>query len=191
MEKDTKQEVSQTDFNIWEGIFSNFELAEKEKIENGFSGCRYITQARKVANESLLAISENRRIPLFHKQRFTLLPITVSFLLNLKNQIHIMDFGGGLGIGYMHCLETIPDVNKKIKYEIIELDEVCKEGVIFNQENNLPVLYSNTIPKNQYFDLVFCSSALQYIKEWKNLIKLFAQTEASKILLSDVFLREF
>ena len=91
-------------FNIWEGIFTNFELAEKQKIEEGFSSNRYIIQARRVATESLIAISENKRIPLFHKQRFTLLPITVSFLLNFKKELKIIDFGGGLGVGYMNCL---------------------------------------------------------------------------------------
>ena len=200
MTKDKQQEFSQAqieasnkytkssiEFNIWEGIFPNFELAEKEKIEEGFSSARYITQARKVAAESFIAISEDRRIPLFHKQRFTLLPITISFLLDLKKEIQIIDFGGGLGIGYMNCLESIPNANKNFTYNIVELDEVCKEGVIFSEENNLPIFYSNSIPKNQHFDLVFCCSALQYIKEWKNLIKQFAQTDASKILLSDVF----
>ena len=199
MIKDISQELSQTqieeqnwtEFNIWEGVFPSFELAEKEKVEEGFSSIRYITQARKVATESFIALSENRRIPLFHKQRFTLLPITISFLLNLKKEIQIIDFGGGLGIGYMNCLESIPHVNKKITYNIVELDEVCKEGIIFSEKHNLPVFYSNSIPKNKNFDLIFCSSVLQYIKEWRSLIEEFAQTDASKILLSDVYCGNF
>ena len=193
MEKDTQHEVSQKpiEFNIWEGIFPNFESAEEVKLEDGFSSQRYITQARKVATESLLAISEKRKIPLFHKQRFTLLPITVSFLLSLKKEIHILDFGGGLGIGYMNCLESIPNANQKITYDIVELEEVCKEGIVFSEENNLSVLYSNALPNNKCFDLIFCSSALQYIKDWKNLINQFSQTGASKILLSDVFCGNF
>lgn len=60
-----------TEFHIWEGIFPNFELAEREKVEDGFSSHRYITQANTVAIESLTALSENRSIPFFHKQRFT------------------------------------------------------------------------------------------------------------------------
>jgi len=185
------QNMESTEFNIWEGIFSNFELAEKEKIEGGFSSDRYIKQAKKVAGESLTALLENRRIPLFHKQRYTLLPIIISVLLSLKKKIRIIDFGGGLGIGYMNCLECIPNANKIITYNIVEIDEICKEGVIFSEKNNLPVLYSNSIPKNQHFDLVFCSSALQYIKDWEILIKQFAKTGASKILLSDVFCGNF
>ena len=47
------------------------------------------------------------------------------------------------------------------------------------------------LPVNNPVDLVFCSSALQYVKDWKKLIKEFAATGASKILLSDVFCGNF
>jgi hypothetical protein len=94
IEKNIKSKQSL--FKIWEGIFPNFELAQKLAVHDGFSSERYIAQARKVATESLLAISESRNIPLFHKQRFTLLPITVTFLLGSKKKIQIMDLGGGL-----------------------------------------------------------------------------------------------
>jgi putative methyltransferase (TIGR04325 family) len=183
--------MKSTKFNIWEDVFLNYEMAEKEKKENGFSSSRYITQSIKIATKSLIALSEKRRIPLFYKQRFTLLPVTISFLLSLKKELHIIDFGGGLGVGYMNCLESIPNFNLKVAYNIVELDEVCKEGVIFSKKNNLPLLYSNSIPENQHFDLVFCSSTLQYIKEWKGLIREFAKTDATYILLSDVFCGNF
>lgn len=112
-------------------------------------------------------------------------------MLSLKKELHIIDFGGGLGIGYMNTLESIPNVNNKIKYNIVELDEVCKEGIIFCEENKLPVKFSNSIPKNKHFDFIFSSSTLQYIKQWKDLIKEFANTGASNILLSDVFCGNF
>ena len=112
-------------------------------------------------------------------------------MLSLRQNIQILDFGGGLGVGYLKCLESIPDANKKITYYIVELEEICKAGVLFSEENNLPILFSNSIPKNQSFDLIFCSSTLQYIKEWKCKIREFAQTDAPKILLSDVFCGNF
>ena len=53
------------------------------------------------------------------------------------------------------------------------------------------LIYLNKIPKNQYFDLVFCSSAIQYVNDWRSLVKQFAQTKPSNILLSDVFCGNF
>jgi putative methyltransferase (TIGR04325 family) len=179
------QKVNQ--FNIWEGIYSSFEMAEKDKKEEGFSSSRYVAQAKLAATESLVKIKKKERIPLFHKQRFTHLASIIVSLLDLKREIEIIDFGGGLGIGYMKCLESIPNLDNRITYNIVELDEVCKEGIIFNDENDLPLRYSNSIHKNQKCDLVFCSSTLQYIKDWKILVEEFARTEAAKILLSDVF----
>ena len=91
----------------------------------------------------------------------------------------------------MKCLESMPNFVNRITYRIVELDEVCKEGTIFSDENDLPIIYSNSIQKNQKCDLVFCSSTLQYIKDWKSLVEDFARTDATKILLSDVFCGQF
>ena len=47
-----------SDFHIWEGVYSNFEMAEKDKKEDGFSSIRYVAQARQVATESIVKIKE-------------------------------------------------------------------------------------------------------------------------------------
>jgi putative methyltransferase (TIGR04325 family) len=91
----------------------------------------------------------------------------------------------------MSLLEAVPNANRKIIYEIVELEKVFKEGVIFGEKYNLPIIFHNDIPKKKSFDLIFCSSSLQYIKEWKSLIKKFAQTGAKTILLSDIFCGKF
>ncbi len=91
----------------------------------------------------------------------------------------------------MNCLESIPQVNKRMTYYVVEIEEIVKEGELFSQENKLPLLYFDALPDDKCFDLVFCSSTLQYIKEWRSLIKQFSHTGASHILLSDVFCGNF
>ena len=52
-------------FNIWEGIYSNFEMAEKYKKNDGFSSIRYVTQARQAAIESFIKIKEKKEFRFF------------------------------------------------------------------------------------------------------------------------------
>jgi putative methyltransferase (TIGR04325 family) len=179
-------------FNIWEGIYTSYDMAAKHAVNGGFSSDRYVDSARRAAKECLDALLQKSRLPLFHKQRFTLLPSTVYFLFNhIKRKIRVIDFGGAFGVGYLSCLEAVTDACTKLNYSVVELDEVCKEGVIFCEENNLPIEYSKSLAPDQYCDLLFCSSTFQYIRDYKALINSFTRTNASIILLSDVFCGDF
>jgi putative methyltransferase (TIGR04325 family) len=179
-------------FNIWEGVYTSYEMAAEHAVNGGFSSRRYVDSARRAAKECLDAFLQKRRLPLFHKQRFTLLPSTVYFLFNqVKRKLRVIDFGGALGVGYLSCLEAVTEANTKLNYCVVELDEVCAEGAIFCEENNLPIEYSRSLVSDQYCDLLFCSSTLQYIRDYKALISSFARTDASIIMLSDVFCGDF
>jgi putative methyltransferase (TIGR04325 family) len=180
-------------FNIWEGIYCDYASAKLDHHGGGFSGNRYIEQARNAAIESFDAINKLEQIPLFHKQRFTLFPITVSLLITEQNKkkIHVLDFGGGFGIGYLSCIESIPKAKELINYSILELPEICELGESFAKTRGIPIYFMESIPDQKQYDLVFCSSAIQYIEDWKGLIRQFAETEASKILMSDIFCGNF
>ena len=103
----------------------------------------------------------------------------------------MLDFGGGFGVGYLSCVEAIPKGKELLDYSIVELPEVCASGASFAKTNAIPIVFMESIPKQKKYDLVFCSSAMQYVEDWRNLIKQFAETEASKILLSDIFCGNF
>jgi putative methyltransferase (TIGR04325 family) len=173
------------EFNIWEGIYGSFHEVGSDAIGPGFGGDVYRARSLKVAHECLAALNADKPIPLFYKQRSTLLPPVVAMMLESRNPLRILDFGGGLGIGYMTLSESIPQHSGAIEYTIVEIPEVCDagRGLLLGGA----VAYSDSLPSQGKFDLVHSASALQYIEDWQQALKFLCDYGAEYMLLSDVF----
>lgn len=173
------------EFNIWEGIYGSFQDAGPDAIGPGFRGSVYRTRALNVAHECLAALNAGRPIPPFHKQRSTLLPPVAAMILQGKDPLRILDFGGGLGIGCMTLAESIPHQAQIVDYTIVEVPEICEAG------RGLPsysrVTYLDSVPAQSKFDLVHSASALQYIEDWQQVLKSLSDYGAPYMLFSDVF----
>ena len=172
-------------FNIWEGVYSNFQEAYKFRVGLGFSGSTYIKRSMEVAIKCRMALRNNRPIPIFHKQRGIYLPITVGMMLGSSDKIKVLDFGGGLGIGYMSLQESIGSEVANVNYNIIEVPEVCQIASDLHVGNDL--VYSSHLPTTGVFDLIHAASSIQYIEKWKDVLIKFTQLEPEYILLSDIF----
>jgi len=172
-------------FHIWEGIYPDFQSAVTEAKGAGFSGEVYRSQSLQVATECLVALKSEKPIPAFHKQRSTQLPLTVAMMLGDKKQVSILDFGGGLGIGYMTLAESIPADLKRIEYTIVEVPEVCQNGMDLHAGGR--VKYTSVLPTPAKFNLIHAASSLQYIEHWQDLVAKFVAIKPEYILLSDVF----
>lgn len=169
---------------IWEGKYPDFKSALLDSTGSGFSGDVYLTKSLRAAEECLASLNSGQPIPAFHKQRSTYLPITTALMLGLKEQISILDFGGGLGIGYMTLAESISNDLERVLYTIVEVPEVCKCGEDLHEGK---VIYTSELPEVRKFDLIYSASALQYIENWQSLLGKFASLSPDYILLSDVF----
>jgi putative methyltransferase (TIGR04325 family) len=171
-------------FHIWEGIYPDFHSAVAESKGAGFSGEVYRRRYIQAATECLVALKSDKPIPAFHKQRSTHLPLTVAMMLGGKKQVDILDFGGGLGIGYMTLAECIVTDLKRIEYTIVEVPEVCQSGMDLHAGR---VMYTSVFPTAAKFNLIHAASSIQYIEDWQGLMAKFAAIKPEYILLSDVF----
>jgi|LauGreDrversion4_2_1035121.scaffolds.fasta_scaffold451466_2 putative methyltransferase (TIGR04325 family) len=170
-------------FVIWDGMYPDFKSAIKDTSGEGFTGDIYRERSLSAALESLQLLETGESIPQFHKQRVTNLPPIIALLLKIHTKISILDFGGGLGIGYMSLVESLGSDVSRIEYTILELEEVCDHGESLLGKK---VRYTSTFPKEQ-FDLVLAASSLQYVEDWRNALREMTFTGTQYILLSDVF----
>ena len=175
------------EFSIWEGIYNSFEEAGPDSIGTGFAGNTWIERTLNAANECLTALNTGKAIPLHHKQRSTILPAITAMLLSKKDKVNILDFGGGLGIGYMTLAESIPGYLERVKYNIVELPEVCEQS---KKIDDGKIVFLTSLPPTGDFDLIHSASALQYIDDWQGFILKLCAYNAPYILLSDVFARQ-
>jgi putative methyltransferase (TIGR04325 family) len=171
-------------FHIWEGIYPDFQSAMADANGAGFNSGVYRARSLQAAHECLTALNSEQPIPVFHKQRSTHLPIAVAMMLGYKKRVKVLDFGGGLGIGYMTIAESMPVDLKRIHYSIVEVEEVCQSGMSLHEGK---IFYTSKLPATGKIDLIHAASSLQYIEHWKDLIANFAALKPDYILLSDVF----
>lgn len=174
-------------FYIWEGSYPDFQSAAANAKGAGFGSDVYRKRSLQAATECLAALKSDQPIPIpaFHKQRSTHLPLTVAMMLGDKEQINILDFGGGLGIGNMTLAESMPADLKRIDYTIVEVLEVCQSGM--NLHAGGGVMYTSDLPTATKFDLIHAASSVQYVVHWQDLIAKFSVLKPEYILLSDVF----
>jgi len=180
------QSISQIiPLTVWEGGYQSFEAAAAEAAGDGFSGSMWLARSIHALKECLSAVDHFTPIPPFYMQRSILLPITASMMLNRSSKLRILDFGGGLGIGYLSLVESIPKHSERVAYTIVEVPRVCAEGR--NLIGNRGVTFLESLPESAECDLIHSASAIQYIKDWKGLLKGFAALDPEYMLLSDVF----
>lgn len=173
------------DFHIWEGIYGSFAEARAEGA--GFDGPTHKARATDAARVALEAVRSGRPIPLILKQRSAVLPPVVACCLSESPSIRILDFGGGLGIGCLTLLESVPQIASKLDYQVVDLPEVCNSGrVLFDDAKN--ITFTETLPPvGPLVTIVYSSSAIQYVDSWREVIEKLAAYRADYILLSDVF----
>jgi putative methyltransferase (TIGR04325 family) len=106
-------------------------------------------------------------------------------MLQSNDPLRILDFGGGLGIGYMTLSESISHRSGAIEYTIVEIPEVCETGRGLFAGGR--VTFLDSLPSEGEFDLVHSASALQYIEDWPQVLDSLSDYGAEYILLSDVF----
>ena len=174
-------------FNIWEGVYRSFEEAEIFVTGKGFGGDIYSERTFNAAKECFDSLNSGKPIGGFYKQRSNMLPPVVAMMFSkrLYSPLRILDFGGGLGIGYMTIIESISHYKDNIEYTVVEVPEVCEvsKKIFIGGE----VSYLSQLPSECSFDLIHSASALQYIEPWKEILKKITDFNPQYILLSDVF----
>lgn len=170
--------------HIWEGVYPDFRSANLNATGPGFRGEVYRRRSVEAAQECLNALKRGGTIPPFLKQRSTHLPVVVAMILGGTSKVRVLDFGGGLGIGFMTLVESICPHLSRVEYTILEVPEVCESG---NKLHEGTINYTSSMSGLDGFDLVHAASSLQYIENWHELIEIFASLDPKYILLSDVF----
>ena len=115
-------------FNVWENIYHDYDLAKKDSLGEGFHGEIYKVNSNKAHEITQNALDTFVSIPIFNKQRTYPLPFICAMILKEKFNLNILDFGGGLGIGYQTLCESFKLDNFTFNYDIVELNEVVNEG---------------------------------------------------------------
>lgn len=153
----------------WHGIHTCF--ADVGAAGAGFSDDAWVKGARRAAE---LAMEENRAgfVPRAVQGDDALLPLLCSVLAQSSRRLRILDFGGGAGASYAMLSGAIVS-SCSIEYTIVEVPNVAHEGAAVFADNPA-VRFCSEVPTDQAVDIVFVSTALQYVDDWRLLLRKLA-----------------
>ncbi len=177
-----------TDFHVWDGVYPSFAAAKA--VGPGFDGDIWRDRSLQAARETLALVGSGQPLDYSLRQRNALLPVLTASVLAAQPRVNILDFGGGLGTGYMVLANGIPDAGSKIDYAVIEVDSICRAGEAVFAGRNGPRFLSE-LPAKGGYDIVLAASVMQYIEEWQSVVARLAGYGASHLLFADMFVGGF
>jgi len=177
------------DFRVWDGVYGTF--AEAPAAGPGFAGPIWRDRSLAAARDTLAAAQMGQPLDYALRQRNAVLPPVTALTLAGQQRANILDFGGGLGTGYLVLDKAMSDTVARIDYTIVEGEGICRAGRdLFAGANNQPSFRSE-LPASARFDIVHAASVIQYIEDWRHLIRKLAGYGAPLLSLADIFIGEF
>lgn len=169
--------------SIWKGVY---ERHSSVPTREGTFDERLIGEMSEAAARALKHYESGGKPYLWHEH----LALVASMIAAETGQIRILDFGGGIGSGFLQLLSSLPSTTK-IEYLIVDLEQMCNAGrkIFANDER---IHFVTTLPpSSQVFDLVYVNSVLQYIEDYKTTLENLACVGSPFLLLTRLAAGDF
>src|SRR5215469_12671272 len=88
-----------------------------------------------------------------------------------KQQLRILDWGGGIAHYYLYSLALLPEV--PIEYHCYEVAALCRLGA--RLQPNVHFHEGTDTLAGAAFDLVMCSAALHFFEDWRGAARMLVQ----------------
>jgi putative methyltransferase (TIGR04325 family) len=164
--------------SIWEGIYSH--RSDVPTKGPGFAGPSSFQEGKRALH--LLRQDGHRAIPLDVPAEHLLLPFLVSILAHHKEQITVLDLGGGVGLFYQQILNCVID-HPRLDYHILETPFVCSEAAKEWADHSRIHFQSDVAKLPKSVDIVFLNSSLQYLDDYKGQLQGLCQTHRPSYVL--------
>ena len=164
---------------IWEGIYDQYRDVPSEGA--GFESEEWISRTRQHTASALESLSLQANgvpcdIPSYH----SLSSLTIALLRQHREQLRVLDFGGGMGLAFANLLRTLGEGPPKppIDYLVIDNERICQEGArLFAQIRS--VQFRSTLPPDLgNVDIILLGSVLQFVEDYKGVLKRLAALKA-------------
>lgn len=97
-----------------------------------------------------------------------------------KGKLRILDFGGGGGMDYIYA-SKLSSRGNDLDYHVVDLPAACEAG---GEMTDLPITFHLDLPPvDQHFDIVYASSSIQYVEDYRALLAKFSGYRPKYILI--------
>jgi len=164
---------------VWTGVYERYE--DVPVSGPGFDGETWTAITRAGTERALARLRDaTPGVPTGDR---ALLPSLVANVLADRGAVRIVDFGGGMGIGYIDVRAAMGPA--AIEYVVVETDAVCAAGRNLFQDPAIRFVTSLADVRTDA-DLVYVSSVLQYMPKPTEMLRQLAALGARYLLLVNV-----
>ena len=167
-------------FKIWEGVHKDFK--DVPVVDKGFDGEKWIQSQRKTVLEAMARLGGERAISGVVGYADGLLPFLAALVCTELSKVRILDLGGGVGLTYVQVLAALVD-RGSVEYHIVEKEGICEAGrAVFKGDDR--IRFHSSLPDGLEVDVVHIGSALQYVEDWKGLLRGLASYRSRHLLFT-------
>ena len=179
--------MNKENFHIWEGIHNSF---PENTTENAWDSDTWVESQVSDVRPGIEQIKSACTLPgisIVHE--YPLAPI-VALLAEQKNDaVRILDFGGGLASSFPSIAASLPNP-ERVEFEVVESKPICQKGrQLYSAFAN--VAFHEHMPEpDRERDIIHAGSSLHYVRDWKAMLRRFADYQPTVVMLSGLMAGE-
>lgn len=165
----------------WQGVYRDF--SEVPSAGGGFAGEDWVPLLADSTRNLVHDAAQGRLTRESATGDHQMLSLLAAVVCRESDGVKILDFGGGMGAAYVFVASQVPDC-LALEYHVVEVPEVCEEGRrLFGGDDRIRFHPAPPeLPKKP--DIVYISSALQYVEDYPATIRRLAGYGARFCLFS-------
>ncbi len=180
--------MTAADFKIWEGVYASFDAAPA--AGPGFDGPTWRERSLLSARDALVRLAAGESLDYSLRQRNAIMPSVVAVLLGGQAGVRLLDFGGGLGTAFVVLSSALGGEIARVDYCVVEVESICQAGRELFAAGPRP-RFEPELPKAETFDVVQASSSMQYIEDWRSVVRQLAAYRARYLVFGDLLIGDF
>jgi putative methyltransferase (TIGR04325 family) len=156
---------------IWDGIYENF--AQVPSLGDGFASDVWLSETQRYTQAAVMALRNNRgEIPENVAPYHVLFSVLVASL-SLERPVRVVDYGGGIGIGFASLRRSIRG-QAAVEYLVVDNEQSCERGrQLFADFPK--VRFTSELPRAAgVVDVLVLSSVLQFVENYEALLSELA-----------------
>jgi putative methyltransferase (TIGR04325 family) len=162
---------------IWDGIYERFD--QVPVLGEGFVSEAWLSDMERYTRGAVMALRNGGNgIPENVPQYHALLASLVASHQSVDRPVRILDFGGGMGIGFANVIRCAPE-KSNLEYVVVDNEESCDRGRQLLRD--FPsVRFMSELPQDPgTVDVLVLSGVLQFVENYEELITTLARLEPS------------
>jgi putative methyltransferase (TIGR04325 family) len=148
----------------------------------GHEGEHWVGSTRAYTHATMLAMAAGSAIEPLGEDH-ALLPLLVAATALQQRAIHVLDFGGGMGISFLHLRRAVSSAIR-VRYTVIETEPVCAAARGLYAMDDRIAFVSELPASLEPVDIVYVRSALQYVEDYATLLRRLVSYGPRHVLLA-------